>query len=212
MRWELRLYSNLKKYKNQYIPLLIVGTRDFEDVYWHWLSEDNIKIYKKNGFWNVDFDYILNKRNKIAERIQTSELGLYFALKEKLGDNLKWIRYKKMKFSEIPLLYEFKFPQSIWSRTDNCITDSRYRKSDDLESIIEVGRPSIHVHILDKWKDILCKVYVFDAKLNEYYIYKHSIEYLINNIKKLNDELNGLVTVRDGLKKQIKEDFNYEVM
>ncbi len=92
MRWELRLYSNLKKYKNQYIPLLNVGTKDFEDVYWCWLSEDEIKIYKKKGFWNVDFDYILNKRNEIAERIRTSELGLYFALEEKLGNNLKWIK------------------------------------------------------------------------------------------------------------------------
>lgn len=92
MRWELRLYSNLKKYKNLYIPLLDVGVKDFEDVYWHWLSEDDIKIYKKRGFWNVDFGYILNKRNEIAERIRTSEFGLYFALKEKLENNLKWIK------------------------------------------------------------------------------------------------------------------------
>lgn len=92
MRWELRLYSNLKKYKNQYIPLLIVGTKGFEDVYYYWLSEDTIKIYKKKGFWNVDFDYILSKRNEIAERIQTSELGLYFALEKKLENNLKWIK------------------------------------------------------------------------------------------------------------------------
>lgn len=120
-------------------------------------------------------------------------------------------KIQTMKFSEIPLLYEFKFPQSIWNRTDNCITDSRYMKSDDLESIIEVGRPSIHIHMSEKWNDILCEVYVFDAKLNEYYIYKHSTECLINDIKKLNDELNGFITARDGLKKQIKEDFNYEV-
>ena len=92
MRWELRLYSNLKKYKNQYISLLIVGNRGFEDVYWYWLSEDIIKMYKKQGFWNVDFDYILNKRNEIVERIRTSELGLYFALEEKLTNNLKWIK------------------------------------------------------------------------------------------------------------------------
>ena len=92
MRWELRLYSDLKKYKNLYIPLLIVGTRGFEDTYWYWLSEDDIKIYKKKGFWNVDFDYILNKRDEIAERIRTSELGLYFALEEKWGNNLKWIK------------------------------------------------------------------------------------------------------------------------
>lgn len=92
MRWELRLYSNLKKYKNRYIPLLIVGTKGFEDVYWYWLSKDEIKMYKKKGFWNVDFDYILNKRNEIAERIRTSELGLYFTLEEKLGNNLKWIK------------------------------------------------------------------------------------------------------------------------
>lgn len=92
MKWELRLYSNLKKYKNLYIPLLIVGTKGFEDVYWYWLSEDTIKIYKKKGFWNVDFNYILNKRNEIVERIRTSELGLYFALEEKLGNNLKWIK------------------------------------------------------------------------------------------------------------------------
>lgn len=92
MKWELRLYSNLKKYKNLYIPLLIVGTKGFEDVYYCWLSEDTIKMYKKNGFWNVDFDYILNKRSEIVERIQTSELGLYFALEEKLGNNLKWIK------------------------------------------------------------------------------------------------------------------------
>ena len=92
MKWELRLYSNLKKYKNQYIPLLIVGNGGFEDVYWYWLSEDIIKIYKKQGFWNVDFDYILNKRSEIAERIRTSELGLYFALEEELGNNLKWIK------------------------------------------------------------------------------------------------------------------------
>lgn len=91
MRWELRLYSNLKKYKNQYIPLLIVGTNGFEDIYWYWLSEDEIKIHKKKGFWNTDFNYVLNKRNEIAERIRTSELGLYFALEEKLGNNLKWI-------------------------------------------------------------------------------------------------------------------------
>ena len=92
MRWELRLYSDLKKYKNLYIPLLIVSTKGSEDTYWYWLSEDDIKIYKKNGFWNVDFDYILNKRNEIAERIRTSELGLYFALEEELGNNLKWIK------------------------------------------------------------------------------------------------------------------------
>lgn len=92
MKWELRLYSNLNKYKNQYIPLLIMGARGFEDVCLYWLSEDNIKIYKKKGFWNIDFDYILSKRNEIAERIQTSELGLYFALEERLGNNLKWIK------------------------------------------------------------------------------------------------------------------------
>ena len=92
MRWEPRLYSNLKKYKNQYISLLIVGTRGFEDVYYYWLSEDIIKMYKKQGFWNVDFDYILSKRSEIAERIRTSELGLYFVLEEKLGNNLKWIK------------------------------------------------------------------------------------------------------------------------
>lgn len=92
MRWELRLYSNLKKYKNQYIPLLIVGTNGFEDVYWYWLSKDDIKMHKKNGFWNVDFDYVLNKRHEIVETIRTSELGLYFVLEEKLGNNLKWIK------------------------------------------------------------------------------------------------------------------------
>lgn len=92
MRWELRLYSNLKKYKNRYIPFLIVDTKGFEDVYWYWLSKDIIKIYKKKGFWNVDFDYILNKRSEIAERIRTSELGLYFTLEEKLENNLKWIK------------------------------------------------------------------------------------------------------------------------
>lgn len=92
MRWELCLYSNLKKYKNLYIPLLIVDTNGFENTYWYWLSEDEIKMHKKQGFWNVDFDYILNKRNEIAERIKTSEFGLYFALEEKLGDNLKWIK------------------------------------------------------------------------------------------------------------------------
>ena len=92
MKWELRLYSNLKKYKNLYIPLLIVSTKGSEDTYWYWLSKDNIKIYKKKGFWNVDFDYILNKRDKIAERIRTSELGLYFVLEEKLTNNLKWIK------------------------------------------------------------------------------------------------------------------------
>ena len=47
--------------------------------------------YKK-GFWNVDFDYILSKRHEIVERIRTSELSLYFALEEKLGNNLKWIK------------------------------------------------------------------------------------------------------------------------
>lgn len=92
MKWELRLYSNLKKYKNLYIPLLIVNTNGFENIYWYWLSEDEIKMYKKQGFWNVDFDYILNKRNEIAERIRKSELGLYFTLEEKLGNNLKWIK------------------------------------------------------------------------------------------------------------------------
>ena len=92
MRQELRLYSNLKKYKNQYIPLLIVDTKGFENTYWYWLCEDEIKMYKKQGFYNVDFDYILNKRYEIVERIRTSELGLYFALEEKLENNLKWIK------------------------------------------------------------------------------------------------------------------------
>lgn len=92
MKWELRLYSNLKKYKNLYIPLLIVNTNGFENTYWYWLSEDEIKMHKKQGFWNVDFDYILNKRDEIAERIRTSELSLYFALEERLGNNLKWIK------------------------------------------------------------------------------------------------------------------------
>lgn len=50
MKWELRLYSNLKKYKNLYIPLLIVDTTNFENIHWCWLSEDDIKIYKKQGF------------------------------------------------------------------------------------------------------------------------------------------------------------------
>ena len=92
MQYELRLYSNLKKYKNHYIPLLIVDTTSFKNTYWCWLSEDNIKMYKKQGFWNVDFDYVLNKRSEIVERIQTSEFGLYFVLKEKLGNGLKWVR------------------------------------------------------------------------------------------------------------------------
>lgn len=92
MKWELRLYSTLKKYKSQYIPLLIVSTKGFEDTYWYWLSEDTIKIYKKNGFWDVDFDYVLNKRSEIAERIRTSELGLYFALNDELGSGLKWVK------------------------------------------------------------------------------------------------------------------------
>ena len=92
MKWELRLYSTLKKYKGHYIPLLIVDTRGFENIYRYWLTKDKIKMYKKQGFQNVDFDYILNKRNEIAERIRTSELGLYFALEEKLVNNLKWIK------------------------------------------------------------------------------------------------------------------------
>lgn len=92
MKYELRLCSNLKKYKNQYIPLLIVDTKGFENTHYYWLSKDNIKMYKKNGFYNVDFDYILNKRNEIVEKIKTSEFGLYLVLKEKLRNNLKWIR------------------------------------------------------------------------------------------------------------------------
>lgn len=92
MKWELRLYSTLKKYKGHYIPLLIVGTRGYEDTYWYWLTEDEIKIYKKQGYWNVDFNYVLRKRYELEEKIRTSDMGLYFALNDELGSGLKWVK------------------------------------------------------------------------------------------------------------------------
>lgn len=92
MKWELRLYSTLKKYKSQYIPLLIVNSNDIKNTYWYWLTEDEIKIYKKQGYWNVDFDYVLRKRYELDEKIRTWDLGLYFVLNDELGNGLKWVK------------------------------------------------------------------------------------------------------------------------
>ena len=84
----------------------------------------------------------------------------------------------------------------------------RYKKSDDLESLIEVDDPTIRMIPLKECENDLCEVYVFDYKLKEYDMCKKQIDYLKSNFE---SKLNTFITARDGLKKQLKEDFDYEV-
>ena len=109
-----------------------------------------------------------------------------------------------MKFSEVPLLYEFKFIKSLRYEKDEYIMNHRYKKSDDLVSLIEVDNPTIHMIPPKECENDLCEVYIFDYILKEYKICKREI----NNLE---SELKTFITARDGLKKQLKEDFNYEV-
>ena len=87
MRYELRLYSCLKKYKNNYIPLAIVDTDYKENILWNFLTKDEIKICKREGFYNVDFNYILHKRFEIINVFKTSD---NFNFNVELGNNLRW--------------------------------------------------------------------------------------------------------------------------
>lgn len=109
-----------------------------------------------------------------------------------------------MKFSEVPLLCEFKFIKSLRYEKDEYIMTHRYKKSDDLVSLIEIDNPTIRMIPPKECENDLCEVYVFDYKLKEYDMCK----YKINNLE---SELKTFITARDGLKKQLKEEFNYEV-
>lgn len=109
-----------------------------------------------------------------------------------------------MKFSEVPLLCEFKFIKPSWYEKDEYIMNHRYKKSDDLISLIEVDNPTIHMIPRKECENDLCEVYGFDCMLKEYKIYKREINHL-------ESELKTFITARDGLKKQLKKEFNYEV-
>ena len=109
-----------------------------------------------------------------------------------------------MKLSEVPLLCEFKFIKSLRYEKDEYIMTHRYKKSDDLVSLIEIDNPTTHMSPPKECENDLCEVYVFDAKLTEYYMCK-------NKINDLESELKIFITARDGLKKELKEDFDYEV-
>ena len=87
MKYELRLYSCLKKYKNNYIPLATVNTDYKENILWNFLTKDEIKMYKREGFYNIDFDYILRKRFEIIDVFKTSD---NFNFNIELGNNLRW--------------------------------------------------------------------------------------------------------------------------
>ena len=108
-----------------------------------------------------------------------------------------------MKFLEVPLLCEFKFIKSSWYGKDGYIMNHRYKKSDDLVSLIEVDNPTTCVIPPKECENDLCEVYVFDYILKEYKMYKRKIN-------DLESELKTFITARDGLKKQLKEDFDYE--
>lgn len=109
-----------------------------------------------------------------------------------------------MKFSEVPLLCEFKFTKPSWYEKDEFIMTHRYKKSDDLVSLIEVDNPTIHMIPRKECENNLCEVYIFDSMLKEYKTCKREI----NNLE---SKLKTFITARDGLKKQLKEDFDYEV-
>ena len=112
-------------------------------------------------------------------------------------------KIQTMKFSEVPLLYEFKFIKPSWYEKDEYIMTHRYIKSDDLVSLIEVDNPTNRIIPRKECENDLCEVYVFDYKLKEYHMCKSQIKYLEHKLK-------PFITARDGLKKQLKEDFNYE--
>ena len=109
-----------------------------------------------------------------------------------------------MKFSEVPLLCEFKFIKPSWYEKDEYIMTHRYKKSDDLVSLIEVDNSTIRMIPRKECENDLCEVYVFDRMLKEYKTYEKEINHL-------ESELKTFITARDGLKKQLKEDFDYEV-
>ena len=113
-------------------------------------------------------------------------------------------KIQTMKFSEVPLLCEFKFIKSLKYEKDEYIMTHRYKKSDDLISLIEIDNPTIRMIPPKECENDLCEVYVFDCMLKEYKTCKKEINHL-------ESELKTFITARDGLKKQLKEDFDYEV-
>lgn len=109
-----------------------------------------------------------------------------------------------MKFSEVPLLYEFKFIKSSYYGKDEYIMNHRYKKSDDLISLIEIDDPRTRIIPRKECENDLCEVYVFDYILKEYKMCKRKIN-------DLESELKTFITSRDGLKKRLKEYFDYNV-
>lgn len=70
MQYTLYLKSNLKKFKNERISLLQFDSKDPSNICYYWLSKEQIKDYKHEGFWNVEWNRILALREDIADDIK----------------------------------------------------------------------------------------------------------------------------------------------
>lgn len=91
MHYTLYLKSHFKKYKKERIPLIAFDTNDPANVYYYWLSKDQIKDYKHEGFWNVEWNRILALREDIADDIKNWDASSIYPFKDWFDQNFAFL-------------------------------------------------------------------------------------------------------------------------
>lgn len=91
MQYTLYLKSHLKKYKNKKIPLLTFSSEDPSNIAYYHLSKEQIKDYKHEGFWNVEWDRILALREDIAEDIKNWNVFDIYSFKDWFDQNFAFL-------------------------------------------------------------------------------------------------------------------------
>lgn len=91
MQYILYLKSHFKKYKKERIPLIAFDTNDPTNVYYYWLSKEQIKVYKHEGFWNVEWNRILALREDIADDIKNWSAFDIYPFKDWFDQNFAFL-------------------------------------------------------------------------------------------------------------------------
>ena len=84
MQYTLYLKSHLKK-------LLTFSSEDPSNIAYYHLSKEQIKDYKHEGFWNVEWDRILALREDIAEDIKNWNVFDIYSFKDWFDQNFAFL-------------------------------------------------------------------------------------------------------------------------
>jgi len=91
MQYTLYLKSHFKKYKKERIPLIAFDTNDPKNIYWYFLSDTQIDCEKHQGFWDVDWERIIQLRTSIAEKIKNWDASSIYLFKDWFDQNFAFL-------------------------------------------------------------------------------------------------------------------------